>query len=892
MATENIRILITSTGARRVVRDISSIGDRAARSATSVQTLQRVLLGVGTGIVLRQLFRFSDTFVEVENRLKLVTDSSQNLVEVQKELFQVANDTRSSFAATADLYSRVALSARNLGRTQREVIDFTKGLNQAIILSGATAQEARNGVIQFAQGLAANRLAGDELRAVLEQLPLVADVIAKQLGVTRGSLRDLAAQGKITAEQILDAFNPETLEELNRRFLETTPTISQAFTVLQNGIIEYIGALNQSQGPFIAFANSIIFVSDNFEKFADGVLGAAVVPALVLTISLVRSLTLALLANPLGALVAGLSVGIGVLAAFRNEITLTEGSLVTLEDVTVGLAEEFKFAFGEVLNSLSELTTGFSILDEAGNIELQDLLNSVATFADNFVGVFVGIGRVLEFVFDNPLQSLRALFVATINAIVDVLEFLSDSIVSIARGIGRTFDNLSSRLGLGISLIGEALTQLTAGNFEAADQFLSEATFQIAQGTKELAGNAVRNIKDEFATLRQEDVLPRLESSGARNTGEEIGQAFLEGFESTTGVRDLLGRALVRAEGRAAERELARLQAENQESTLNRPVPGTGFDGADDLATIAIREQIEALERQQALFRSGIGLTEQQIQVRAELFKIEEGFIRKGIEINDQQRQLIANAIEENIALQTQAEIFERLNGSRQNAQFQIQQLTALFDSGKISVEQYNNELRRLRLEELSGNRDVFSGFQRGLLNIQDTITNFGAQAETTLVNAFSSAEDALVQFVTTGEFNFSGLVDSILADLTRLVARQAIFGLLASFGGGGGFGSVGGLGGFLSGFGGARADGGPVRPDQSFLVGERGPEIFTPPSSGSIVSNEDATGRGSSPNVTVVNVMDPNEVTSVLSDPQNDQIFINMISRNSRRINNALGNR
>src|SRR5690606_2602352 len=98
-----------------------------------------------------------------------VTTGTENLTTVTSRLFDVANRTRSSFEGTANLYARVALATKELGIGQQELLTFTERVNQAIILSGASAQEAQAGLIQLSQGLASGALRGDELRSVLEQ---------------------------------------------------------------------------------------------------------------------------------------------------------------------------------------------------------------------------------------------------------------------------------------------------------------------------------------------------------------------------------------------------------------------------------------------------------------------------------------------------------------------------------------------------------------------------------------------------------------------------------------------------------------------------------------------------------------------------------------------------
>ena len=230
MATEFIRIVVTDQGTRRVTGNIQRVGAAASRTSASVNLLRKALLLLGGLAVVRSLVNFVDTFTNIQNRLKLVTGGMQELTAVTQELFQVSKRTRADFEATAQVYARTALATKDLGISQEETLQFTEALNQAVILSGASAQEANAGLRQLSQGLASNRLSGDELRSVLEQLPLVADVIAESMQVTRGELRKMGEQGLITADIVLKAFR-EARVELAEKFAETIPTIGQSYSL-------------------------------------------------------------------------------------------------------------------------------------------------------------------------------------------------------------------------------------------------------------------------------------------------------------------------------------------------------------------------------------------------------------------------------------------------------------------------------------------------------------------------------------------------------------------------------------------------------------------------------------------------------------------------------------
>lgn len=273
MATETIDIIVRENGARVVKRSLEEIGAVAERSVRGLRLLQNALFVLGGAGLLAGLTRMLDTLTNFENRLVLVTRSTQELNAVQEELFNISNRTRSNFESTAEIYTRVALAVRELGLSQRDTLNFTETLNQATILSGASTREAGAALIQLSQGLAAGRLNGDELRSVLEQLPFVADIIAKQLGVTRGELRKLGADGKITTQVLIEGFR-NAREEIAEKFAKTVPTIGQSFEVFRTQLLRVLDSLDDTTGASAAVARAIIAVANSLDVLVASVIAA------------------------------------------------------------------------------------------------------------------------------------------------------------------------------------------------------------------------------------------------------------------------------------------------------------------------------------------------------------------------------------------------------------------------------------------------------------------------------------------------------------------------------------------------------------------------------------------------------------------------------------------
>lgn len=274
---ETYRIDIVASP-RQAVAGVQSVErslEQLNRTAASTNSLLRGALqvaGFGTGIALIQrlgaeLTDLTDTYTQIQNRLGAVTSGTEELNQVTGSLLDIANRSRTGFEATAQLYARTALSAKELGTSQEELLRVTETVNQAIILSGASAKEANNGLIQLSQAISSNRLAGDELRSVLEQLPVVADIIARELGVTRGQLRELGKDGEISGAVIVRAF-ANARGEIQDKFAKTVPTAAQSLEILRNNLISFLGEVNKSTGATQLFASVIQLIAKNLDVLA------------------------------------------------------------------------------------------------------------------------------------------------------------------------------------------------------------------------------------------------------------------------------------------------------------------------------------------------------------------------------------------------------------------------------------------------------------------------------------------------------------------------------------------------------------------------------------------------------------------------------------------------
>ena len=263
MATQTIDVRVNDK-TRGPLKNISnSLGRLATLAATAF----------GASAILRQV----DAYEQIQNRLKLVTKSTSELTKVQGKLFAVAQSTRQSFGATAELYQKLALNAANLGLSQSELVTITESVNKSIALSGAAGAQAEAGILQLSQAFASGRLAGDEFRSISENIPDLLSRIAVATGKPRGELKKLAAEGKLTGRVLAESILA-TADGANEKFGKLDITLAQSFTIANNNITKFVGELNNSIGAGATLGRVVIFLTEN--------LGKAVVGAVAFTTAL------------------------------------------------------------------------------------------------------------------------------------------------------------------------------------------------------------------------------------------------------------------------------------------------------------------------------------------------------------------------------------------------------------------------------------------------------------------------------------------------------------------------------------------------------------------------------------------------------------------------------
>lgn len=300
--------------------------------------LQGLLTTLGVGVGVAEIIQLSDEFNNLEARVKLATNTGGDFNAAMTRIKDIADGARMPLTATGELFTKLSTATKELGYSQSEVLDLTQTISQAMAVSGGDMASMEAGLTQLAQGLSAGALRGDELNSVLEQSPRLAQALADGLGISIGGLKELGAEGKITAEVVGNALKSQA-DVIAQEFAQMPATVSGSLTVLKNSLMGFIGELdNEIQGSS-GLANFITQIADNINHIDPSVIEGlknALTSAGVVAQTLYDSL--AIIPNALGD-VTGAMVG---MEAGAGQISIIQGLMNGLALGTGAVADGFK----------------------------------------------------------------------------------------------------------------------------------------------------------------------------------------------------------------------------------------------------------------------------------------------------------------------------------------------------------------------------------------------------------------------------------------------------------------------------------------------------------------------------------------------------------------------
>ncbi|HCM9299698.1 tape measure protein [Enterobacter hormaechei] len=258
-------------------KSLDSIGNSATNAAKKMDELQtninRVAGAIAASLVVdwgKAFLVAADNMSQLNARIERLTGSAATASQTMQNLMRISSATGGSLQDTAKLWETLSTALRDTGATNGQVIQLTETLQKIGRIGGSSAEEMANALRQFGQSISSGTVRAEEFNSILEQMPELARQIAAGIGVSIGELRQLMLDGKLTAEDALNAIQKQT-GSVNAEFEKLPRTLSQANTALTNSFLSMIDSVNQATGA----SNGLVAVIDSMTAALDRLVGKA-----------------------------------------------------------------------------------------------------------------------------------------------------------------------------------------------------------------------------------------------------------------------------------------------------------------------------------------------------------------------------------------------------------------------------------------------------------------------------------------------------------------------------------------------------------------------------------------------------------------------------------------
>lgn len=362
--------------------------NRTERSIGSMERTMSSLSGVAKGLLaalsVQQVASYADAWTELNNKVANSVRTGETQAEVMQRIFDVSQATQSSLNGTATLYARLERGTRTYNTSAEDLTRLTTIINQGFAVSGATAQEAENAIIQLSQGIASGVLRGEEFNSVSEQGSRLMVALADSMGVSIGQLRAMAAQGQLTTDVVVKGLLSQG-DAIGKEFANTTVSIAKGLQVAGNNVTKFFGENSTVKSFAAGFRDSVITISENLETLSGaliivaGIMGSRYVGALAMATAAKVQDTAASIAQSKASAVAAKDAEIEAAAKLRlagvekdaaiSTLSLAEGRLATIRATNASVVSEVQLAEAQT----AQIRTQIAQIESEKALEAQRL---------------------------------------------------------------------------------------------------------------------------------------------------------------------------------------------------------------------------------------------------------------------------------------------------------------------------------------------------------------------------------------------------------------------------------------------------------------------------------------------------------------------------------------
>ena len=844
-------------------KQIRQLEKQIQRSSGNIQKSVAGLAGAfATYFSGREVLQLSDAYTRYTNQLRVAGIEGENLATVHERLYGIGLEYGAELETLGKLFGRTAQAADELGATQDQMLKFTEGVAAALRVQGGAASESRGAIIQLQQALGGSIVRAEEFNSINEGARPILQTVANGIDRFGGSVSKLRAEvieGKVTSQEFFNAFLKGS-DDIIAQAQQVELTVENAFTVLRNAAVEFIGQSAASTGAATALSNGILLLAENIETLALAI-------ATIATVLGVRFVAAALTAQ--GAL-AGSAAAMGAVGAasfaMQARVAGAASSMTALGFAARGAGASLLAAFG---GPVGIAITGITVAIAAAAYSAYDAAQEISNLEAE--------AEKLERTADDMEDRLDAAGVSIddMGGAADSASGGMDALTNAMERARRKAKQLEDQAGI------TTLKLLQMRIVEAQDSRAQILDRQAARGravraqTRTGDAFAVTGTKTDNETAKLAE-LDRIEKAARRQiislttgirAGVDVtgsGASVSNGGGKSDKKKKKKGRSGPSAEtlAKRAEREAAqRARAEAQFRTeldqlhadeLQNRADLTGSiadqlaanlaridaDNASFARQVALDDELSAAKKEELLTKRGaVDLQRKELAQREAVLKELELDKRLADQANQQERDLLRIQADLAEGRQERAEIEQRiLDLAQSQRRADLEHLVATLELNGIQNEELRIAKARLaRLKEQENaeqeqqNRRSESPLERYRREVNKTSGGINDDLENIAVDGLEALNDGITDAITgaksLGEA-FSNVADQIIADLIRIAVQQLIIAPLLN--------TIGGGGGFFGGLFGGRASGGNVVGGKMYRVTDG--EGFVPPQSGKII--------------------------------------------------------
>jgi tape measure domain-containing protein len=786
---------------------ITADTSQAERALGSLNNSLKALAGVviGTG-----LFRFVDDLQNMQNKLRIAARSNDEFNKSMSFVKAIADSTGQSLTAIGDLYSRVASNADKLGYNTDQVATVTNAFATALKASAASAQGSSAALYQFGQILNKGKVNGDEFTTMTENLSgPVMGLLAKNMGLTTAELIKYKEKGLISAKDFTDALIRST-DELNSMQGRTLPTLGQSLQRITNAMGDFVVKVDRATGITDMLARGMTWLSKNVDTVLPliaafvGAFAAtrllAAVAALYEMVKVIRAVGIA--AAVAGALASGgvtaLTALAGAAAAYGASKLLFDKVDESIQQMNVDLKESgvaAKQGLGETNTQLSGIGEKLkTILDD---LDQQISLGAMSERQYKIENEILGRNKDLQYsLTESQKTELRTRLqkLEILKAEREFLTIIDDLYNGVAVSLQQ--NTIQSRVQA------EYERQKTQYGKEFADSKREELKIAITQNVKaEQYGRIVRETTASYNAIV--DYQNNINNLSVNEL--ELRQQILR-IEQETGITVASGFKDLMARTQSYKQQLEYVkQIKSATEALNVPLIGKGA-GAAAAGQLGGLDPVKAAATANETLFNGLK------------------YLRDQDLISEQQY----NTARVSATIQAQQAMYDATKKRFENEKLlQIQQRTGTqfgFETQKQMAQQAADFEKKSSQEKYAFALDqaaqMYSSL--GTYNRQAFEAAKAFNIANAIMNTYMGATKALATYPP--PFNFIAAAATVAMGLAQVSAIRS-----QSYSG--------------------RALGGPVMGGNPYIVGENGPELFTPNTTGSITRN-DQLGMGGVTNI------------------------------------------